>query len=80
MDYAMPRADDMPPFHLHELPDRCRSNPIGVKGAGESGTVAAPPTIINAIVDALREYGVRHVEMPATPARVWQTMRRAAAH
>jgi carbon-monoxide dehydrogenase large subunit len=79
MDYAMPRADDMPPFHLHELPDRCRSNPIGVKGAGESGTVAAPPTIINAIVDALREYGVRHVEMPATPARVWQTMRRAAA-
>jgi carbon-monoxide dehydrogenase large subunit len=80
MDYAMPRANDMPPFHLHELPDRCRSNPIGVKGAGESGTVAAPPTIINAIVDALREYGVRHVEMPATPARVWQTMRRAAAH
>jgi aerobic carbon-monoxide dehydrogenase large subunit len=74
MDYCMPRAEHMPAFDLHELPDRCRSNPIGVKGAGESGTVGAPPTIINAIVDALQDYGVTDVEMPATPARVWRAM------
>ncbi len=79
MDYCMPRADDMPSFDLHELPDRCRSNPIGVKGAGESGTVGAPPTIINAIVDALQEYGVKDIEMPATPARVWRAMQTGAA-
>ena len=79
MDYCMPRAEDMPPFDLHELPDRCRSNPIGVKGAGESGTVGAPPTIINAIVDALKEFGVKDVEMPATPARVWRAMHAGAA-
>ena len=70
----------MPSFDMHELPDRCRSNPIGVKGAGESGTVGAPPTIINAIVDALRDYGVKDIPMPATSARVWQAMRRGAAH
>jgi carbon-monoxide dehydrogenase large subunit len=65
---------------MHELPDRCRSNPIGVKGAGESGTVGAPPTVINAIVDALRDRGVDDVEMPATPARVWQAMQGARAN
>jgi carbon-monoxide dehydrogenase large subunit len=78
MDYCMPRAEDMPAFDLHELPDRCRSNPIGVKGAGESGTVGAPPTIINAIVDALKDHGVTDMEMPATPARVWQAIRAGA--
>jgi carbon-monoxide dehydrogenase large subunit len=78
MDYCMPRAENFPTFDLHELPDRCRSNPIGVKGAGESGTVGAPPTIINAIVDALKDYGVTDVEMPATPARVWRAMRTGA--
>jgi carbon-monoxide dehydrogenase large subunit len=78
MDYCMPRAEHFPPFDMHELPDRCRSNPIGVKGAGESGTVGAPPTIINAIVDALKDYGVTEVEMPATPARVWRAMRARA--
>jgi len=74
MDYCMPRAEDFPPFEMHELPDRCRNNPIGVKGAGESGTVGAPPTIINAIVDALQDYGVTDVEMPATPIRVWRAI------
>jgi len=74
LDYVMPRAENMPRFDLQELPDRCRSNPIGVKGAGESGTVGAPPTIINAIVDALADYGVEHVEMPATAARIWYAM------
>ena len=78
MDYCMPRAEHFPPFDMHELPDRCRSNPIGVKGAGESGTVGAPPTIINAIVDALKDYGVTEVEMPATPARVWRAIQSGA--
>jgi aerobic carbon-monoxide dehydrogenase large subunit len=74
MDYAMPKAEHFSWFEMHDLPDRCRSNPIGVKGAGESGTVGAPPTVINAIVDALRERGVTDVPMPATPLRVWQAM------
>jgi carbon-monoxide dehydrogenase large subunit len=79
LDYCMPRAEHFPSFELHELPDRCRSNPIGVKGAGESGTVGAPPAVINAIVDALQDYGVTDVEMPATPLRVWQAMRNGMA-
>jgi len=78
LDYCMPRADDMPSFHLDELGSACKTNPLGVKGAGESGTVGAPPAIINAIVDALDAYGVRHVEMPATPERVWRAIRGAA--
>jgi carbon-monoxide dehydrogenase large subunit len=77
MDYAMPKAEHFSWFEMHDLPDRCRSNPIGVKGAGESGTVGAPPTVINAIVDALRERGVTDVPMPATPLRVWQAMQTA---
>jgi carbon-monoxide dehydrogenase large subunit len=80
MDYCMPKAEHFSAFDMHELPDRCRSNPIGVKGAGESGTVGAPPTVINAIVDALRERGVTDVAMPATPLRVWQAMQGARAH
>ena len=77
MDYAMPRADNMPEFDttLEEVP--CKTNPLGVKGIGESGTIGAPPTVINAVIDALRPLGVDHIDMPATPARVWQTIARA---
>jgi aerobic carbon-monoxide dehydrogenase large subunit len=78
-DYAMPRAEDMPYFDLGELGDFCKSNPIGVKGAGESGTVGAPPAIIAAIVDALHDYGVTDIPMPATAARVWAAMRNGKA-
>jgi carbon-monoxide dehydrogenase large subunit len=77
LDYGMPRADDMPSFHLDELGTACKTNPLGVKGAGESGTVGAPPAVINAIVDALASYGVVDVEMPATPERVWQAIKGA---
>jgi aerobic carbon-monoxide dehydrogenase large subunit len=77
MDYAMPKAEHFAWFDMHELPDFCRNNPIGVKGAGESGTVGAPPTVINAIVDALRDYGIKDVPMPATPLRVWQAIQDA---
>jgi aerobic carbon-monoxide dehydrogenase large subunit len=75
MDYAMPRAGDMPNFTFttHNVPST--SNPFGVKGAGEAGAVGAPPAVINAIVDALHHHsGVRHIDMPATPLRVWEAL------
>jgi len=79
MDYGMPRADLMPEINsaLEEIP--CKTNPLGVKGIGESGTIGAPPTVINAIIDALKPLGVRDIDMPATPARVWEAMRAAKA-
>jgi carbon-monoxide dehydrogenase large subunit len=79
MDYTMPRADFMPEIHtaLEEVP--CKTNPLGVKGIGESGTIGAPPTVINAIIDALRPLGVTDIDMPATSARVWEAMRQAKA-
>ena len=55
----------------------CKTNPLGVKGIGESGTIGAPPTIINAVIDALRPLGVESIDMPATPLRVWETIQRA---
>jgi carbon-monoxide dehydrogenase large subunit len=78
-DYAMPRCHDMPRFtaDFREIP--CTTNPIGVKGIGEAGSVGAPPTVINAILDALRPLGVEHVDMPATPARIWDAVQNALA-
>jgi len=72
MDYAMPRAGDFPDidFSTNEIP--CLNNPLGMKGAGEAGAIGATPAAINAMVDALKEFGVRDVEMPATPERVWR--------
>jgi carbon-monoxide dehydrogenase large subunit len=78
-DYAMPRADDLPAFTLDFREVPCRTNPLGIKGIGEAGSVGAPPTVLNAILDALRPLGVEHVDMPATPARVWEALRRAQA-
>ena len=77
MDYGMPRADTMPNVEaeLEEVP--CKTNPLGVKGIGESGTIGAPPTVINALIDALEPLGVDHIDMPATPARVWEAISRA---
>ena len=78
-DYCMPRADDLPGFTvaLAEIP--CRTNPLGVKGVGEVGSVGAPPTVVSAILDALRPLGVDHVDMPATPARSWASVHRAGS-
>jgi len=76
-DYAMPRADDLPAFDLDFIEVPCKTNPIGVKGVGEAGSVGAPPTVMNAILDALRPLGVEHVDMPATPRRVWEAIRAA---
>jgi carbon-monoxide dehydrogenase large subunit len=75
MDYAMPRADDLPSFNLRFNPTRCTTNPLGVKGCGEAGAVAAPIAIQNAIVDALAPFGVIDFDGPATPERVWRAMR-----
>jgi aerobic carbon-monoxide dehydrogenase large subunit len=79
MDYGMPRADVMPSVETELEEVRCKTNPLGVKGIGESGTIGAPPTVINAIIDALKPLGVEAIDMPATPARVWETIRRAKA-
>jgi len=57
----------------------CSTNPLGIKGVGESGTIGAPPAVMNAVVDALRAVGVDHIDMPATPARVWAAMQRGKA-
>ena len=79
MDYATPRADDVSKFTTgwHSVP--CTSNPIGVKGVGEGGTVGATPTVINAILDALAPLGVTDIGLPATPQRVWQAIRNAGS-
>jgi len=75
MDYAMPRAETFPNFN-NQLDDSvpAKSNPIGAKGVGESGTVGSTPTVMNAIMDALWPLGVRNIQMPATPQRVWQAI------
>jgi carbon-monoxide dehydrogenase large subunit len=79
MDYGMPRADTMPDIaaQLEEIP--CKTNPLGVKGIGESGTIGAPPTVINALLDALKPLGINEIDMPATPGRVWQAIAQARA-
>jgi aerobic carbon-monoxide dehydrogenase large subunit len=77
MDYAMPRADSVSSLDIHSNPVPTPTNPLGVKGCGEAGCVGAMPATANAIVDALSIYGVRHVEMPATPERIWRTIRDA---
>ena len=74
MDYAMPRADDLPSFGLAFNATRCTTNPLGVKGCGEAGAIAAYPAIANAISDALVEFGDVQIDCPATPARIWQAM------
>jgi aerobic carbon-monoxide dehydrogenase large subunit len=79
MDYAMPRAENFPEFvtALAEIP--AKTNPLGVKGIGEAGCVASPPAVINALLDALAPLGVDHIDMPATPQKVWQVLRARAA-
>mgnify|MGYP000572014874 CR=1 FL=1 len=79
MDYALPRADDVPGFTVVWNNQPCATNPMGIKGAGEAGAIGAPPAVINAIVDALGELGVTHIDMPATPYRVWKAIQDAKA-
>jgi carbon-monoxide dehydrogenase large subunit len=79
MDYAMPRAKDAVNFAIESHPVPTKTNPVGAKGCGEAGVSGGLPTVINAIVDALSDYGIRHIEMPATPQRVWQAIHEAQA-
>jgi aerobic carbon-monoxide dehydrogenase large subunit len=76
MDYALPRAEDAPSFAFETRNVRCATNPLGVKGAGEAGAIGSAPAVMNAIVDALhRAFRIRHVDMPATPERLWAAIR-----
>ena len=75
MDYAMPHAHDLCDMEVESNPVPTKTNPLGVKGVGEAGCVGALPAVANALVDALSEFGVKHIEMPATPERVWRAMR-----
>ncbi|HXP06699.1 MAG TPA: xanthine dehydrogenase family protein molybdopterin-binding subunit [Stellaceae bacterium] len=77
MDYAMPRADDAPAFVNASHPVPATTNPLGAKGCGEAGCAGALPSVMNALVDALSEFGIRHIDMPATPERVWQAINAA---
>ena len=78
MDYTMPRADDVPSFKLGYKVTPCPHNPLGVKGCGEAGAIAAPAAVMNAVHDALAPLGVSHVAMPATSLNVWQAINGAA--
>ncbi len=79
MDYALPRAADVPYFSFLSEPTKATTNPLGVKGCGEAGCAGALPSVMNAVVDALGEYGIKHIDMPATPHRVWQAIQQAKA-
>ena len=74
MDYALPRAEDLPDLdvHLHGIPTG--SNPLGVKGAGQAGAIASPPAVVAAVLDAVAPLGVTHLDMPLTPERVWRAL------
>ena len=78
MDYAMPRAADIPQMHCRTNPVPTRTNPLGVKGAGEAGAVGAMPAVGNALIDALQPFGIRDLPMPASPERLWRALREAA--
>jgi aerobic carbon-monoxide dehydrogenase large subunit len=77
MDYAIPRAGDLTAFHVESNPVPTKTNPLGVKGAGEAGCVGAMPAVANALVDALSVLGIKHIEMPATPEVIWRTIQEA---
>jgi carbon-monoxide dehydrogenase large subunit len=79
MDYAMPRADDIPNIHVSNHVTLCTHNPLGAKGVGEVGAIGSPPAVINAVLDALRPLGVEDISMPATPFKVWSAIQSASA-
>jgi carbon-monoxide dehydrogenase large subunit len=76
MDYALPRADDLPNFDITLVERPTAANPLGVKGSGQAGCISAPQTVMAAILDALRPAGVTRLDMPATPERVWRALNR----
>lgn len=79
MDYAMPRADDFPQFNIGHVCTPCTVNPLGTKGCGEAGAIGSPPAVMNAVLDALAPLGVKDLDMPASPSRVWSAVQQARA-
>ena len=79
MDYAMPRADDFPAFTIGHVCTPCTTNPLGTKGCGEAGAIGSPPAVMNAVLDALAPLGVKDLDMPASPNRVWNAIQQAKA-
>jgi carbon-monoxide dehydrogenase large subunit len=75
MDYGMPRADNLPSLNVGTTMTRCPSNPLGIRGCGEAGAIAAPAAVINAITNAI---GTEHIAMPATPAAVWAAIQKTS--
>jgi aerobic carbon-monoxide dehydrogenase large subunit len=74
MDYAMPRAGDIPMMAVGDHPSPAKSNPLGTKGCGEAGCAGSLATLVNAVLDALSEFGIKHIDMPLTPERVWRAI------
>jgi aerobic carbon-monoxide dehydrogenase large subunit len=79
MDYAMPRAYNTPSFTVVNHPVPAKTNPLGVKGCGEAGCAGGLASVMNAVADALSEYGITHIDMPATPQRIWAAIQEAKA-
>jgi carbon-monoxide dehydrogenase large subunit len=77
LDYCMPRADNFPMFETDKTVTPCPHNPLGVKGVGETGTIGSPPAVVNAVIDALSDYGVKDLQMPLLPQRVWAAMQKS---
>jgi carbon-monoxide dehydrogenase large subunit len=77
MEYALPKADQLPMFETERTVTPSPVNPLGIKGAGETGTIASTAAIANAVIDALAPFGVTHIDMPLTPARVWAAIQAA---
>jgi carbon-monoxide dehydrogenase large subunit len=77
VDYTLPSAADLPSFTTDRTVTPSTDNPLGVKGVGEAGTIASTPAVVNAVVDALRPFGVNDIRMPATPERIWRAIQGA---
>jgi len=77
MDYALPKADQLPSYETERTVTPSPVNPLGIKGAGETGTIAATPTVANAVIDALAPFGVAHIDMPLTPDKIWKAVKAA---
>jgi carbon-monoxide dehydrogenase large subunit len=76
MDYAMPKADFFPMIEMGRTVTPSPTNPLGVKGAGEAGTIGAAPAVVNAVMDALSPLGIKHLDMPLTPEKIWRAMKK----
>jgi len=77
MDYAIPKADDLPSYETDRTVTPSPVNPMGVKGAGETGTIASTAAVANAVIDALSPFGISHIDLPLTPARIWAAVQAA---